>query len=549
MKNHTASGPDDIPIELFRVPEIRQELLDILNDLLDQKQLPEHVTRGFLSPIYKRKGNSADPSNYRPVALLSQCLKVLNKMILIRMRNALDPFLIPSQAAYRENRSTLHHILALQQLIHRSVKAKDSPLYAVFCDFSKCFDSVHRDKLSAVLDRYGVPQRLSSFVLRSMDQQHLAVKFAGNTPTAFDISPRFGVMQGCTLAPFLFVLVMDVILRTLQQQQGVLLSGRDYLAALAYADDVILLAQTPGNAQRLTDQFKYASSYFGFSMNPGIDKTTSMVFGNGPKTPITLDRTALPYCDSYKYLGSMITPAADWKIDFAKRKKQAWCLVRRFKDIWVSVVPPDTKRRLFHALIVPVLMYAAPAYPAIKTMRYTLHVACNALLRRALNTTILWRDPDIHNHIHTEALYGTMPTLPAMLAYQMVNSWGHYVRNTPNTPVINVFTARMQLKNRRTHTRFGPLKSLEATADRDITSLMTAARLSADHSDPRNRKTYDQIALDAVLRVELEMYNDFILKRRLGGKPSPGECSVICDGRAENVLEWWTKISERSARR
>jgi hypothetical protein len=547
MKNHTASGPDNIPIELFRVPELHPELLSILNGLLDEPDLPEHLTRGYLAPIYKRKGSSADPSNYRPVTLLSQCLKVLNKMILVRLRDTLDKYLTPIQAAYRNNRSTLHHILALHQLVHRSVKAKASPLYATFCDFSKCFDSVYRDKLEMVLARYGVPKRLSSFILRSMDQQKLAVKFGSEPPTGFEITPRFGVMQGCTLAPFLFVLVMDVILRTLPNESGVRISHREYVEALAYADDVILLSETSQDAQALLTAFKASAAYFGFTLNPGVDKTACMAFGTATRDPVKLGDVVLPYTTSYKYLGSMVTPEASWRTDFAKRKKQAWYVLSKFKDIWVSATPADTKRRLFQALIVPILTYAAPTYPATKTMQRTLHVTCNALLRRALNTTIRWREPD--RHIHTEVLYGFMPTLPATLAYQQVTAWGHYVRHTPDSPVVAVFNSTMRIKQRREHTRLGPVKSLERLAQLPIDELTEAARLSAFQAFPQYRRQYDQLAFHAARSVELDMFQSFILKRRLGGPPPPGECRRICDERMRNISQWSKKAQQRAARK
>ena len=299
---------------------------------MGMETLPDELVKGFLSPLYK-KGSPLEASNYRPVTLLSQVLKVMNKMILIRLRTALDPYLLPMQAAYREHRSTLHNMLALNHLIHRSVKAHNHPLYGVFCDFSKCFDSVHRTRLEKVLRAYAVPANIVSFIMRSMDQQKLAVRFAGGVPSDFVINPRFGVMQGCTLAPFLFVIVMDAILRCLDVSDGLPYAHQKRIAGMAYADDVFLLSDTAQGVQRLLNTFTAKAKEFGFHLNPGKGKTEPMHFGDATDTPIYLGDVHIPYAKEYRYLGGIVNPEADWKSDFSKRKKQAWYLMRRFQDV------------------------------------------------------------------------------------------------------------------------------------------------------------------------------------------------------------------------
>jgi hypothetical protein len=542
MKNHTASGPDGIPIELFRVKELLPEILAIINGTLDMDQLPESLIQGFLSPLYKGKGCPTVPSNYRPVTLLSQILKVANKMILLRLRTALDPFLLPAQAAYREHRSTLHNVLSLAQLIHRSSKARSHPLYAVFCDFSKCFDSVYRDRLEPLLRAYGVPPRLLAFIMRSMDQQRIAIRFSGGTPTPFTIFPRFGVMQGCTLAPFLFVLVMDAILRTLPVDCGTKISRETRLPSLGYADDVILLSDSGLDAQRLLTVFAASSAYFGFTLNPGSNKTEPMLFGRGPEYPISLGGPPIPYAKQYKYLGCMVSPKEGWQLDFTKRKKQAWFLVHKFRDVWTSAASDNAKRKLFFALVVPVLTYAAPAYPLTRTVRRTLHVTCNSLLRRALNTRILWDDPQ--HHIHTEQLYGPLPTLPSMLAYQMVTAWGHYARHTPDSPCIEIFNSDLKFPATKSGTRANPRANLESLTQLHIHDL---TQLAFDSTTTRGRAAYDKLALNAALDVELDMYRSFILKRRLGGQPPPEEFSSLCNEREANLRLWWKKVHTRSS--
>jgi hypothetical protein len=200
MKNHTSPGPDGIPIEAFRVETVQHSLLNTLNDAFDTENLPEELTKGLLTPIYKKKGDAKQPENYRPIVLLPVALKVLHKLILHRIRDAIDPYLMPHQSAYRAGHSTLQNMLTIAELAERA-RTTNTPLVAVFTDFSKAFDSINREHLFVLLKTWNVPQQMIEFLRRSHEQQRLHVRFDGTTNET-PIAPSVGVMQGDTLAPY-----------------------------------------------------------------------------------------------------------------------------------------------------------------------------------------------------------------------------------------------------------------------------------------------------------------------------------------------------------
>ena len=75
-----------------------------------------------------------------------------------------------------------------------------------FIDFSKAFDSIHRGKMIRILKAYGIPPTL----LRAIEAMYTNTKAKVVSPDGetelFDITA--GVLQGDTLAPFLFVIVV-----------------------------------------------------------------------------------------------------------------------------------------------------------------------------------------------------------------------------------------------------------------------------------------------------------------------------------------------------
>jgi len=60
-----------------------------------------------------------------------------------------------------------------------------------------------------------------------------------------------GVKQGDPLSPFIFNAIIDPMLEGLEEMKGYVIDGSHSLSALAFADDLILLASTKEKAQSL----------------------------------------------------------------------------------------------------------------------------------------------------------------------------------------------------------------------------------------------------------------------------------------------------------
>ena len=475
MSNHTSAGPDGIPIEAFRCPGVREDLLRIINSLLDREDLPLDLVAGYLTPIFKRKGDATEPGNYRPVVLLTVTLKIIHKMMLLRFRKVVDPFLLHYQHAYREGLSTIMSILPLLELVERARKSKDRQLFAVFCDFTSAFSSVDRETLFHVLRGYGMPERFVAFLEKSHAQQRLQVR-ADGTVHGESICPDTGVMQGDTFAPYLFLLIMDQILRRLPVGVGAIYDetvvvptnarvrydGRQRLPALAYADDVVLMANTREDAQLLLKAFEDAALLYGLHLNTKKGKTEIMLFGTNSladsDVEVTCSKGKVCRTHKYKYLGFWLTDAGcdassplprsrkkkknknqaeedgdvaecaafGWKADFKERKRQAWGLIQKYRRVWDSGASLYAKKRLFHALIVPIFLYSSLAYPATVFVQTLLHVELNKLLRHALRTKINWQSPE--DHVSTLNLYDAFPFLPPFIARHAMVQLGHWIR-------------------------------------------------------------------------------------------------------------------------
>lgn len=536
MKGHTASGPDGIPIEAYRCAKVQADLLSFLNATLDVENLPELLMDATLTPIYKKKGNAREPVNYRPIVLLSVALKILHKMFLLRLRDKIDKFLIPCQAAYREGHATTMNMATLQELAEICKKSKNTALYEVFTDFSAAFDSVHRPHLFKLLRKWNVPDRLVSFLERSHAQQRLRVRFDGTT-TEESITPTRGVMQGDTLAPYLFILVIDQILRQLPVRCGALVheqgtTTRDCsvrICALAYADDVVLLANTRDNAQELLLAFESAALDWGLRLNTKKGKTELLIAAsdekrsNLPAEPISCKAGVVLETSEYRYLGWHVSNSTQttWKQDFGKRQQHAWAVLRQHERIWKSNVDVRVKKKLFQALIIPVLLYAAITYPMTQAVLLYLHVATNKLMRRALGLRVEWNDPSLHTH--TEDLYDLFAFSPVSMVRLFCVQWGHWCRAAHATdghhPIVDAFLHNHNHVKRSRGVPHPPSKWLMAATGCNEQELWDL---------PVHRDRWSKLCKDRTFAMAQDFCDSVVTNRRLADdRPLPAWNSLI----------------------
>ena len=90
--------------------------------------------------------------------LLSTAGKVLNRIIVERMREAVDEILRDNQS-----RSKSDQIGTLRLIVEQSFEWR-TPLYINFIDYEKAFDSLDRNTLWDLMASYGIPGKIISSV-------------------------------------------------------------------------------------------------------------------------------------------------------------------------------------------------------------------------------------------------------------------------------------------------------------------------------------------------------------------------------------------------
>ena len=152
------TGPNSIPNKVIKLISnyISTPIMNICNKTFTTGIFPEILKTSKVIPIHK-KDSKLKVSNYRPISLLSDINKILEKLMFNRLYNFLEIHncIYELQFGFRAKHSTNHVILSMGQEIKESMDNNNLAI-GVFVDFQKAFDTVNHDILLQQLEHYGI---------------------------------------------------------------------------------------------------------------------------------------------------------------------------------------------------------------------------------------------------------------------------------------------------------------------------------------------------------------------------------------------------------
>ena len=240
----------------------------------------------------------------------------------------------------------------------------------------------------------------------------------------FDIVAN--VLQGDTLAPYLFIIYLHFVLRTFidkMKDNGFTLTKqrtRRYPAQTItdahYDNDIALLANTPAQAEVLLHSLEWAAAGIGLHVN--ADKTEYMCF-NQTDDISTLNGGSQKLVDKLTYLGNCVSST---ETDINMRLTKALTAIDSLSVICKSDLTDKIKRSFFQAAVVSILLYGCTTWMLTKRMDKKLDGNYTRMLRAILNKS--WRQ-----HPTKQQLYGHLPPIMKTIQVRRTRHAGHCWRS------------------------------------------------------------------------------------------------------------------------
>jgi hypothetical protein len=233
-------------------------------------ELPEPMSWALLVLLPKPSGG------VRGIGLLEVIWKVCSSIVDARLKASIS--LHDSLHGFRSSRGTGTAILELilrMQLSH----IQHRPLYLIFLDLSKAYDTLDRDRTLEILKGYGVGPNVLRLLQTFWNNLQVVARQSGYHSSPFRVSR--GVTQGDVISPMIFNIVVDAIIRywyqclSLESFTGDADGSVPEVSAGFYADDGALAAYDPDQLQSALDLLVELFERMG--LTTCIPKTKAMV--------------------------------------------------------------------------------------------------------------------------------------------------------------------------------------------------------------------------------------------------------------------------------
>lgn len=308
FKAKTSCGYDNINMSLVKnvIDCIATPLAYICKLSFNQGMFPDKMKIARVMPLFKA-GCRQELSNYRPVSVLPQFSKILEKLFNKRLLSYMDKYNIldGNQYGFRSNHSTS---LALFDMVENITESIDQGNYTagVFIDLKKAFDTINHNILLKKLYHYGIRGVSLAWLKSYITNRKQYVTYNNFESSKLDV--LCGVPQGSILGPMLFILYINDLSNISNNIKFIL-----------FADDtnIFCTGKDQMEVQNIFNtELKILSNWFvANKLSLNVQKTKYIVFGHVKPDDfisITIDDNNIERVNCIKFLGVTIDSKFSW---------------------------------------------------------------------------------------------------------------------------------------------------------------------------------------------------------------------------------------------
>ena len=350
---------DNTDIDMILIKNIIHNIVEPFTHICNQSFLkgifPNKMKTAKVIPIYKA-GDRHQFTNYRPISLLSQFSKILEKLFVARLDNFIEKYQLLSEHQYgfRSNRSTLMAVTELVESISTGMNNREYTV-GVFIDLKKAFDTIDHKILLKKMDRYGVRGVANMWLESYLQERNQYVQI--NNVDSDPLNITHGVPQGSVLGPKLFIMYINDIGQVLTELKYVLFaddtslykSGKDLEQLLHVVEKELLILKKWFDINKLS--LNLSKTKYILFCNKKIDKPVKLKIQN----------VEIEQVNEHKFLGIIIDNKLCWKphiVNIKSKLSKTVAILYKLKQI----VNKNSLHLLYCSLMVPYLTYCVEVW-------------------------------------------------------------------------------------------------------------------------------------------------------------------------------------------
>ena len=298
-----------------------------------------------------------DADNYRPISLVCVAYKLFATLLLKRLQAAgAEERLTRSQFGFRRGCGTTDAVFAVRRHLDLALAQRNGCTAMVALDWQKAFDAINVQALIIGLRRFGLPAKILAILEHIYEDR--AFKVADSSSTSSERRQNSGISQGCPLSPFLFIMLMTVLVKdavellnpeTRKQFEG------GALSILLYADDTLLIGSSRQCLQEFLDKISATGRNYGMELHW---KKFQFIQVNGSVSLLAPDGTPIPEKDRMTYLGSTLFADGGVKSELNRKLGTAWADFSKLKRLWNRAALSKQRRiSIFSSIVLSRLLY------------------------------------------------------------------------------------------------------------------------------------------------------------------------------------------------
>lgn len=363
----------------------------LINHSFNLSYFPAKWRHATVVPVPKGVSASQDPTQYRPISLLSPISKVYEVFIKDKLQIVIENLKAFNtlQFGFSRGKSTSHAMTYLLQDIH-SASFNKLPTLAVTIDLMKAFDTVWANGLIFKMKQSNFPINLMYLVLSFLSNRSFQVKFNDSLSASFPI--KAGVPQGSILGPLLFNLSLHDFPIFLDTSIKVLFFADDILLYTSRKNVKLMIVQINkflSSIQDYLDLWKLVANYgkcqaILFRKSDTHITRSCKLYKLNRNINIRFGSHSIEAVSNVKYLGVIFNCKLSTIPHVDKTHSVAFGAFYALKNVFANrTIPFETKVLCYKQLIRTILTFGFPGWS---------HVSSHQLLKlRRFERKVLYK--------------------------------------------------------------------------------------------------------------------------------------------------------------